>query len=66
VRPDGAQRNQESAIHHTLEVRREAHAHIGEMLLGKTGDEPKKKQAHAMKHQSAVTSFDHCELPFFA
>jgi hypothetical protein len=38
--------------------------HIGEMLLGKTGDETEQEQDHAMKHQSPVRSIFHCGLPF--
>jgi len=31
---NGAQRNKKDAVHHTLQVRGEAHAHVGEMLFG--------------------------------
>src|ERR1700722_5371810 len=57
LRPDSPQGNQESAVHHTLQVSGKSHAHVGKVLLGEAPEQPEQKQEHPMPHQSPVGVF---------
>src|SRR5450432_2057127 len=48
--PNGSQRKEESAIHHTFQVRRKSHARVGKLLLSETSQQPDQKQEHAVPH----------------
>jgi len=43
LNPDGTQGNQEGAVHHTLKVRSESHAYVGETLFDEAREKPEQE-----------------------
>src|SRR5674536_205463 len=46
--PDGAQGNQENAVHHTLQMCRQTHTQIMELRLDQAREETEQEQEHPM------------------
>jgi hypothetical protein len=60
--PYRAQRNQESAVHYTLKVSGDPHAHVREASFEQASNQPEQEQEHAMPHQPSVAGF-HGDYP---
>ena len=60
VVPDGAQGDEEGAVHDAFQVRCQSHAHIGEAWFGETCEQAEQEQKHAMPHHTPTNIFHVC------